>query len=115
MLGFHFPRHQERADLHVRRRLRLAHLFNRGRPVLFEVGSEREQEIFVERSTCSLQGTARVGPQLTPALTRAFHPMDPSGPDHLFAYAAPATLATKGRAMRCTVLGFTSNLAATTH
>src|SRR5215470_17190950 len=38
--------------------------------------------------------------------------MDPSGPDHLFAYAAPATLATKGRAMRCTVLGFTSNLAA---
>src|SRR5262245_61621327 len=52
------------------------------------------------------------GPQLTPALTRAFHQMDPSGPDHLFAYAAPATLATKGRAMRCTVLGFTSNLAA---
>src|SRR6516162_11701734 len=31
---------------------------------------------------------------------------------HLFACAAPATLATKGRAMRCTVLGFTSNLAA---
>jgi hypothetical protein len=26
-----------------------------GRPVLFEVGSEREQEILVERSTCSLQ------------------------------------------------------------
>src|SRR6516165_8921661 len=25
------------------------------------------------------------GPQLTPALTRAFHPMDPSGPDQLFA------------------------------
>ena len=43
MLGFHFPRHQERADLHVRRGLLLAHLFNRGRPVLFEVSSEREQ------------------------------------------------------------------------
>src|SRR5262249_46615641 len=54
----------------------------------------------------------RGGPQLTPALTRAFHPMAPSRPDLLVAYAAPATLATKGRAMRCTVLGFTSNLAA---
>src|SRR5262249_39947141 len=57
---FHFGRHQERADLHVRRGLLLAHFFNRGRPVLFEVSSEREQEIFVERSTCSLQETARV-------------------------------------------------------
>jgi len=38
----------------------LTHLFNRGRPVLFEVGSEREQEILVERSTRSLQGPARV-------------------------------------------------------
>src|SRR5262249_58462653 len=36
-----------------------AHLFNRGRPVLFEVGSERKQEILVERSTRSLQGTAQ--------------------------------------------------------
>src|SRR5262245_7640192 len=60
MLDLHFPRHQERANLQVGRRLRLAHLFNRGRPVLFEVGSEREQEILVERSTRSLQGTARV-------------------------------------------------------
>src|SRR5215468_10304695 len=60
MLQLHLPRHQERANLHVGRRLRLAHLFNRGRPVLFEVGSEREQEILVERSTRSLQGTARV-------------------------------------------------------
>src|SRR6516164_7759172 len=55
-LDLHFPRHQERANLHVGRRLRLAHLFNRGRPVLFEVGSEHEQEILVERSTRSLQG-----------------------------------------------------------
>ena len=42
MLQLHLPRHQKCADLHVRRRLRLAHLFNRGRPVLFEVGSEGE-------------------------------------------------------------------------
>src|SRR6516225_2929884 len=119
MLDLHFPRHQERANLHVGRRLRLAHLFNRCRPVLFEVGSEREQEILVERSTCSLQGPefsifSRPPPRglsLTPG-REAFHPMDAAGPDHLFAYAAPATLATKGRAMRCTVLGFTSNLAA---
>src|SRR5262245_2291589 len=48
MLDLHFPRHQERANLHVGRRLRLAHLFNRCRPVLFEVGSERKQEILVE-------------------------------------------------------------------
>src|SRR5262252_4744302 len=60
MLDLHFPRHQERANLHVCRGLLLTHLFNRGRPVLFEVGSEREQEILVERSTRSLQGTARV-------------------------------------------------------
>src|SRR6516165_9696966 len=66
MLDFHFPRHQKRADLHVRRRLLLTHLFNRGRPVLFEVGSEREQEILVERSMRSLQGTARVSPKSTP-------------------------------------------------
>jgi hypothetical protein len=31
----------------------LAHLFNRGRPVLFEVGSEGEQKVLVERSTRS--------------------------------------------------------------
>jgi hypothetical protein len=36
------------APLHVRRRLLLTHLFNRGRPVLFEVSSEREQEILIE-------------------------------------------------------------------
>src|SRR5262249_1216872 len=60
MLQLHLPRHQKRADLHVRRRLLLTHLLNRGRPVLFEVGSEREQKVLVERSTCSLQGTARV-------------------------------------------------------
>src|SRR5215813_635110 len=38
-----------------------------------------------------------------------------AGPDHLFAKAAPATLAlsapSKGWATRCTVLGFTANLA----
>jgi uncharacterized membrane protein YdfJ with MMPL/SSD domain len=60
MRDFHLPRHQERANLHVGRGLLLAHLFNRGRPVLLEVGSEREQEILVERSTRSLQGTAGV-------------------------------------------------------
>src|SRR5262249_56405363 len=60
MLDSHVPRDQERANLHVCRGLLLTHLFNRGRSVLFEVGSEREQKIFVERSTCSLQGTARV-------------------------------------------------------
>src|SRR5262249_56860714 len=42
--------------------------------------------------------------------------MDAAGRDQLFAYADAATLASsappKGRAMRCTVLGFTSNLAA---
>src|SRR5262249_25547030 len=42
MLDFHFPRHQERANLHVCHGLLLTHLFNRGRPVLFEVGSEGE-------------------------------------------------------------------------
>ena len=41
--------------------------------------------------------------------------MNAAGPDHLFAYAAPATLATKGWATRCTVLGFTANLAAVSH
>src|SRR5262249_18432376 len=60
MLQLHLPRHQKRTDFHISRRLLLTHLFNRGRPVLFEVGSEREQEILVERSTCSLQGPARV-------------------------------------------------------
>src|SRR6516164_4451594 len=60
MLQLHLPRHEQGANLHVGRRLLLTHLFNRGRPMLFEVGSEREQEILVERSTCSLQGTARV-------------------------------------------------------
>src|SRR5262249_36377367 len=58
------------------------------------------------------------GLSLTPG-REAFHPMDEfaqAGPDHLFPYAGPATLAlsapSKGRATRCTVLGFTSNLAA---
>src|SRR5215831_10632149 len=59
VLDLRLARHQQRADLHVRRRLLLTHLFNRGGPVLFEVGSEREQKIFVERSTRSLQGATR--------------------------------------------------------
>ena len=71
MLQLHLPRHQKRADLHVRRRLLLTHLFNRGRPVLFEVGSEREQEILVERSTRSLQGTARVSMRGGPTMEKA--------------------------------------------
>src|SRR5262245_45729559 len=60
MLDLQLARNQKRTDFHINRRLRLAHLFNRGRPVLLEVGSEREQEILVERSTRSLQRTARV-------------------------------------------------------
>src|SRR5215472_14921721 len=60
-----------RTDFRISRRILLAHLFNRGRPVLFEVGGEREQEVLVERSTCSLQGPARVSgigaPKGTPA------------------------------------------------
>src|SRR5262249_61396091 len=60
VLDLHLPRDQKRTDFHISRRLLLAHLFNRGRPVLFEVGSEGEQKILVERSTRSLQGTARV-------------------------------------------------------
>jgi len=39
---------------------KLTHLRNRFRTVTLEVGSEREQEVLVERSTCSLQGPARV-------------------------------------------------------
>src|SRR5215475_5877292 len=54
------------------------------------------------------------GPPPTPALMRGI-PFRWTLADHLFAY--PATLAcsappSKGWAMRCTVLGFTSNLAA---
>src|SRR5262249_36703652 len=60
LLDLHLARPQKRTDFHISRRLLLTHLFNRGRPVLFEVGSEREQEILVERSTRSLQGPARV-------------------------------------------------------
>src|SRR5262245_49556454 len=56
MFQLHLPRHQKRTDFHISRRVLLTHLFNRGRPVLFEVGSEREQEILVERSTRNLQG-----------------------------------------------------------
>src|SRR5262249_4764962 len=59
MLDLHFPRHQQGAYLHVGRGLILPHLRNRVRPLLFEVGSEREQEILVERSTRSLQGPAK--------------------------------------------------------
>src|SRR5262249_12205236 len=55
MLDLQLARYQMRADLQVYRWVLLPHLFNRGRSVLFEVGSEREQEILVERSTCSLQ------------------------------------------------------------
>src|SRR5262245_12097307 len=50
MLQLHLPRHQQGAYLHVRRGLLLTHFFNRGRRVLFEVGSEREQKILVERA-----------------------------------------------------------------
>src|SRR5262245_33622923 len=45
MLQLHLPRHEQGANLHVCRRLLLTHFFNRGRAVLFEVGSEREQEV----------------------------------------------------------------------
>src|SRR5262245_4451172 len=58
MLQLHLPRHQQGAYLHVRRGLLLTHFFNRGRPVLFEVGSEREQKISIERPTRSFQGPA---------------------------------------------------------
>src|SRR5262249_27678538 len=54
MLQLHLPRHQQGAYLHVGRRLLLTHLCNGFRPMTLEVGSEREQEILVERSTCSL-------------------------------------------------------------
>src|SRR5262249_21249392 len=60
VLDLHLARHEQGANLHVGRTLRLAPLFNRGRPVLFEVGSEGEQKVLVERPTRSLQGTARV-------------------------------------------------------
>ena len=49
---------------------------DRGRPVLFEIGSEREQEILVERSTRSLHGAARIPNVVTP-----FHYL--SGDNHL--------------------------------
>src|SRR5262249_24785115 len=62
MLDLHLARNQKRTDFHIGRRLLLTHLCNRGRPVLFEVGSEREQEILVERPSRSLQGPARVPP-----------------------------------------------------
>src|SRR5262245_52133555 len=60
MLQLHLPRHQQGAYLHVRRGLLLTDFFNRGRPVLFEIGSEREQKISIERPTRSFQGPARV-------------------------------------------------------
>src|SRR5262249_46172573 len=60
MLQLHLPRHEQGANLHVCRRVLLTHFFNPGRAVLFEVRSEREQEVLVERSTPSLQGPARV-------------------------------------------------------
>src|SRR5262249_53595375 len=51
------------------------------------------------------------GPQLTPALTRGIPSDGPFRAGPLFAYAASATLAfsapSKGRAMRCTLPGFT--------
>jgi hypothetical protein len=40
--------------------------------VLFEVGSEREQEILVEQSTCSLQGPARVSSETRTSTCRSF-------------------------------------------
>src|SRR5262249_59150512 len=61
VLDLQLARHQMRADLQVCCGVLLPHLFNRGRPVLFEVGSECEQEVLVERSTCSLQRTATHG------------------------------------------------------
>src|SRR5262245_13901733 len=60
MLQLHLPRHQKRKDFQVRCRLLLAHLLDGVWSVALEVGSEGEQEILVERSTCSLQGPARV-------------------------------------------------------
>ena len=55
VLDLVLARHQQRTDFHVRCGLRLAHLFNRGRPVLFEVGCQCQEEIPVERSTRGLQ------------------------------------------------------------
>src|SRR5262249_42340557 len=95
MLDFHFPRHQQGANLHVGRRLLLTHLFNRGRPMLLEVGSEREQEILVERSTRSLQGTARVSSEerCRGALGRNRAPPDAKG--SVVAKAYPEAVTTK--------------------
>src|SRR5262245_56380554 len=56
MLYLEFPRHQQGAYLHVHRGLLLTHFFNRGRPVLFEVGRQCQEEIPIERPTRSFQG-----------------------------------------------------------
>src|SRR5262249_9729442 len=53
LLDLHLARHQKRADLQVCRGVLLPHLCNGFRPMTLEVGSEREQEILVERSTSS--------------------------------------------------------------
>src|SRR5262245_39986463 len=55
MLQLHLPRDQQGAYLHVGRRLLLTHLRNGFRPMTLKVGSEREQEVLVERSTRSFQ------------------------------------------------------------
>src|SRR5262249_33974782 len=55
MLQLHLPRHQQGAYLHVGSRILPTHLRNGFRPMTLKVGSEREEEILVERSTCSLQ------------------------------------------------------------
>src|SRR5215475_11436862 len=60
VLNLEFLGNQQSTDFHVRRRLRLAHLLDGLWAVALEIGREREQEIPVERSTRSLQGTARV-------------------------------------------------------
>jgi hypothetical protein len=71
---------EQGANLHVHRGLLLTHFFNRGRPVLFEVGSEREQKIFVERSTCGLQGAARDSIRIVFPGSRCCSWNDPSSP-----------------------------------
>ncbi len=54
MLDFHFPRHQQGANLHVGRRLLPADLRDSRGAMLLEVGSEGEQKVLVERPTRSL-------------------------------------------------------------
>src|SRR5262249_26822066 len=55
MLDLHLPRHQHCAYLHVGRRLIPRDSRDHFRPFPIEMLLEREQEVLVERSTCSLQ------------------------------------------------------------